>query len=135
MGAKVKLWARSTGGEPPAMDSGRGGEIHFPNGEVWAVRSWEHAVGKVGEWVVAQGRLPESLLPVAIGDIVHGIHWEPIHADGTDFHRKHEFLTPSGRRAYVHTHSGGKRKTSVERVCGILELAGVDPGSVTVRVL
>ena len=134
MQTKLKLWVRSTGDAPPAMDGKRGGEVYFPNGEVWAVRSWEHAVGKVGEWAVTLGHIPESSLPVAVGDIVHGIHMEKVHGDGTGFHRSHEFLGPSGKKVYVHTHSGGSREASVERICRILELAAVDAETVTVRV-
>ena len=104
--------------EPPSMRGGSG-EVQFPDGVVRAVKSWEHAVGMVGEWAVQRGRIPESSVPMEVGGIKHGVHAEPAHSDGTPGMRWHEFRAPSGRKAYVHTHSGGSRRASVERICEI----------------
>ena len=83
------------------------------------MRSWQHAVGVVAEWLVTSGRLAEDRLPLQVGDIVRGVHWEPVHSDGARFNRSHDFDAPSGRRVYVHTH--GTYRTSLYYIRCMLE--------------
>ena len=110
-----------------------GAELRFPDGKTWEARSWQHAVGRVAEWLVTTGKLAEERLPLQVGDIVRGVHWEPVHSDGTRFNRQHEFSAPSGRRVYVHTH--GARKTSVRYIRIMLDSCGIPERDVSVRIL
>ena len=117
--------------EPQAIKVGA--ELRFPDGKTWEVRTWQHAVGRVAEWLVTTGRLPEERLPLRVGDIVRGVHWEPVHSDGARFNRLHEFSAPSGRQVYVHTH--GARKTSVSYIRSMLDSCGIPERDVSVRIL
>ena len=122
--------------EPPAIEAGA--ELRFPDGKIWEVRSWQHAVGRVAEWLMTSGKLAEERLPLKVGEIVHGIHWEPVQSAGkpyygTPFFRKHEFSAPSGRRVYVHTH--GARTTSVYYIRSMLDSCGIPQRDVSIRVL
>ena len=110
-----------------------GAELRFPDGKIGEARSWQDAVGKVAEWLVTSGKLAEERLPLRVGDIVRGVHWEPVHSDGTPFFRLHEFSAPSGRRVYVHAH--GPRKTSVSRIRSLLDSCGIPERDVSIRVL
>ena len=56
--------------EPQAVKAGA--ELRFPDGKTWEARIWQHAVGRVAEWLVTTGRLPEERLPLRVGDIVRG---------------------------------------------------------------
>ena len=117
--------------EPPAIEAGA--ELRFPDGKIWEAQSWQKAVGKVAEWLVTSGKLAEERLPLRVGEIVRGIHWEPVHSDGVRFNRLHEFSAPSGRRVYVHTH--GARKTSVNYIRSMLDSCGITERDVSIRVL
>ena len=117
--------------EPPAIEAGA--ELRFPDGKTWEAQSWQDAVGRVAEWLVTSGKLAEERLPLRVGDIVRGIHWEPVHSDGARFYRLHEFSAPSGRRVYVHTH--GVWKTSVSYIRSMLDSCGVSERDVSIRVL
>ena len=116
-------------GEPSLTDSPLHGYPQNPK----AIALWQHAVGRVAEWLMTSGKLAEERLPLKVGDIDWGIHWEPVHSDGARFFRKHEFSAPSGRRVYVHTH--GARTTSVYYIRSMLDSCGVPQRDVSIRVL
>ena len=126
-------WAAIEALEEPPTIEGAGAQVRFPDQRTLDIKSWQDAVGKVAEWLVTSGRLAEGRLPLRVGDCLHGIHWEPIHHDGTRFYRKYEFTSPSGRRVYVHTH--GHRKASVNYIRNMLSSCGVAAKDVWVRVL
>ena len=117
--------------EPPDIEAGA--ELRFPDGKTWEAQSWQHAVGRVAEWLVTSGKLAEERLPLQVGDIVRGIHWEPVHSDGARFFRMHEFSAPSGRRVYVHTHS--RREVSVNYIRSMLDSCEIPERDVSIRVL
>ena len=115
--------------EPQTIDDDA--EIRFGDGTRWPVRSWQHAVGVVAEWLVTSGRLAEDRLPLQVGDIVRGVHWEPVHSDGTRFNRSHDFDAPSGRHVYVHTH--GTHRTSLYYIRCMLESCEVPERNVAIK--
>ena len=117
--------------EPQTIKAGA--ELRFPDGKIWEARSWQHAVGRVAEWLVTSGKLAEERLPLQVGEIKRGVHWEPVHSDGVRFRRLHEFSAPSGRRVFVHTH--GARKTSVNYIRSMLDSCGIPERDVSIRVL
>lgn len=121
--------------EPPAIEAGAEtiAELRFPDGKIWEAQSWQHAVGRVAEWLVTSGKLAEERLPLQVGEIVHGIHWEPVHSDGSRFYRLHEFSAPSGRRVYVHTH--GVWKANVNYIRSMLDSCEIPERDVSIRVL
>ena len=116
--------------EPQTIDDDA--EIRFGDGTRWPVRSWQHAVGVVAEWLVTSGRLAEDRLPLQVGDIVRGVHWEPVHSDGARFNRSHDFDAPSGRRVYVHTH--GAHRTSLYYIRCMLESCEVPERDVAIKI-
>ena len=125
-------WTTIAALEKP-LDIKVGMELRFPDGKIWEARHWQHAVGRVAEWLMTSGKLAEERLPLQVGAMVQGIHWEPAHSDGTPYRKKHEFSAPSGRRVYVHTH--GARTTSVNYIRSMLDSCGVPQRDVSIRVL
>lgn len=117
--------------EPPMLKAGA--ELRLPDGKLWEARSWAHAVGRVAEWLVTSGKLAEDRIPLQVGNIVRGVHWEPVHDDGARFHGQHEFSAPSGKRVYVHTH--GNRKTSLNYIRSMLRSCAIAEREVSIRVL
>ena len=117
--------------EPPDIEAGA--ELRFPDGKIWETRHWQHAVGRVAEWLMTSGKLAEERLPLKVGGIDWGVHWEPVHSDGSPFFRKYEFRAPSGRQVYVHTHSA--RKGSVYAIRSMLESCGIPERDVSIKVL
>ena len=110
-----------------------GAELRFPDGTIWKAKHWQHAVGRVAEWLMTSGRLAEERLPLKVGGIDCAVHWEPVHSDGSPFFRKHVFRTPSGRQVYVHTHS--VRKGSLWTIRSMLESCGVPEQDVSIKTL
>ena len=118
--------------EPPAI--GAGAELRFPDGTIWEAKHWQNANGIVVEWLMTSGRLAEEQLPLKVGGIDWGVHWEPVHSYGAPYFRKHVFRAPSGRQVYVHTHSTW-RTGSLWNIRHVLESCGVPEQDVSIKVL